>query len=102
MEEGRRLIVGVNSFVNDDDDQVEILRISPEVERRQRDRLDGVRGRRDPAAVEAALIALRAAAATDENVMPHLVACARAYASEGEICDALREVWGVYRETPVF
>src|SRR6185436_8494603 len=67
VEEGRRLIVGVNSFLNDDDDQVEILRISPEVERRQRDRLDGVRGRRDPAAVEAALIALRAAAATDEN-----------------------------------
>jgi methylmalonyl-CoA mutase N-terminal domain/subunit len=45
---------------------------------------------------------LRAAAAADQNVMPHLVACARAYASEGEICDALREVWGVYRETPVF
>ena len=42
------------------------------------------------------------AAATDENVMPHLVDCARAYASEGEICDALRAVWGVYRETPVF
>ena len=62
----------------------------------------GVRGRRDGAAVEAALVALRSAAATDENVMPHLVSCARAYASEGEICDALREVWGVYRETPVF
>ena len=51
VEEGRRLIVGVNSFLNDDDDQVEILRISPEVERRQRDRLNGVRGRRDAAAV---------------------------------------------------
>jgi methylmalonyl-CoA mutase N-terminal domain/subunit len=102
VEDGRRLIVGVNSFLNEDDDQVEILRISPEVERRQRDRLAGVRGRRDGAAVEAALAGLRAAAAADENVMPHLVDCARAYASEGEICDALREVWGVYRETPVF
>ena len=48
------------------------------------------------------LDALAAAAATDENVMPHLVECARAYASEGEICDTLRAVWGVYRETPVF
>ena len=102
VEEGRRLIVGVNSFLNEDDDQVEILRISPEVERRQRERLDGVRGRRDGAAVESALTALSRAAATDENVMPHLVDCARAYASEGEICDALRAVWGVYRETPVF
>jgi methylmalonyl-CoA mutase N-terminal domain/subunit len=102
VEDGRRLIVGVNSFLNDDDDQVEILRISPDVERRQRDRLEGVRGRRDPAAVEAALAGLSRAAATDENVMPHLVDCARAYASEGEICDALRAVWGVYRETPVF
>jgi methylmalonyl-CoA mutase, N-terminal domain len=102
VEDGRRLIVGVNSFLNEDDDQVEILRISPEVERRQRDRLAAVRGRRDAAAVEAALADLSRAAATDENVMPHLVECARAYASEGEICDALRAVWGVYRETPVF
>jgi methylmalonyl-CoA mutase N-terminal domain/subunit len=102
VEDGRRLIVGVNSFLNEDDDQVEILRISPDVERRQRDRLSGVRGRRDAPAVEAALAELSRAAATDENVMPHLVTCARAYASEGEICDALRAVWGVYRETPVF
>jgi methylmalonyl-CoA mutase N-terminal domain/subunit len=49
-----------------------------------------------------ALADLQRAAAIDENVMPHLVECARAYASEGEICDALRSVWGVYRETPVF
>ena len=52
--------------------------------------------------MDAALADLQRAAATDENVMPHLVECARAYASEGEICDALRSVWGVYRETPVF
>jgi methylmalonyl-CoA mutase, N-terminal domain len=52
--------------------------------------------------VQAALERLSADAATDRNVMPALVHCARAYASEGEICDALRAVWGVYRETPVF
>jgi methylmalonyl-CoA mutase N-terminal domain/subunit len=72
------------------------------VERRQKDRLNAVRGRRDAAAVQAALERLSADAATDRNVMPALVDCARAYASEGEICDALRAVWGVYRETPVF
>jgi methylmalonyl-CoA mutase N-terminal domain/subunit len=65
-------------------------------------RLRAVRGDRSQAAVDVALADLQRAAAIDENVMPHLVECARAYASEGEICDALRSVWGVYRETPVF
>jgi methylmalonyl-CoA mutase, N-terminal domain len=102
VEEGRRLIVGVNAHENEDDDDVEILRISPDVERRQKDRLNAVRGRRDGAAVQAALTRLSDDAASDRNVMPALVDCARAYASEGEICDALRAVWGVYRETPVF
>ncbi len=102
VEDGRRLIVGVNAHTSDDDDQVEILRISPDVERRQRDRLNAVRGRRDAAAVQASLERLSADAASDRNVMPALMDCARAYASEGEICDALRAVWGVYRETPVF
>jgi methylmalonyl-CoA mutase, N-terminal domain len=102
VEDGRRLVVGVNSYASEDDDQVEILRISPEVERRQKDRLNAVRGRRDAATVQASLDRLSADAATDRNVMPALVDCARAYASEGEICDALRAVWGVYRETPVF
>jgi methylmalonyl-CoA mutase, N-terminal domain len=73
-----------------------------EVEQRQVARLRAVRDDRSQAAVDAALADLQRAAATDENVMPHLVECARAYASEGEICDALRSVWGVYRETPVF
>ncbi|HKV68675.1 MAG TPA: methylmalonyl-CoA mutase family protein, partial [Gaiellales bacterium] len=102
VEDGRRLVVGVNSFASEDDDQVEILRISPEVERRQKERLNSVRGRRDAAVVQASLERLSADAASDRNVMPALVDCARAYASEGEICDALRAVWGVYRETPVF
>jgi len=102
VEEGRRLIVGVNAHANEDEDDVEILRISPEVERRQKERLNAVRGRRDGDAVAAALARLSDDAATDRNVMPALVDCARAYASEGEICDALRAVWGVYRETPVF
>ncbi|HEY8859070.1 MAG TPA: methylmalonyl-CoA mutase family protein, partial [Gaiellales bacterium] len=102
VEDGRRLIVGVNAHTSEGDDEVEILRISPDVERRQRDRLNAVRGRRDGAVVQASLQRLSADAASDRNVMPALVECARAYTSEGEICDALRAVWGVYRETPVF
>ncbi len=102
VEDGRRLIVGVNAHTSQDDDQVEILRISPDVERRQRDRLNAVRGRRSSAVVEGSLERLSADAASERNVMPALVECARAYATEGEICDALRAVWGVYRETPVF
>ena len=72
------------------------------MERRQEDRLNAVRGRRDAAAVQTSLERLAADAASDRNVMPALVDCARAFATEGEICDALRAVWGVYRETPVF
>ena len=62
-----------------------------------------VRARRDAAAVEAALARLKAdAAARRRNLMPAIVDAARAYVTMGEMCDALREVWGVWRETPVF
>jgi methylmalonyl-CoA mutase, N-terminal domain len=102
VESGERLIVGVNAHTSQDDEELEILRIPIDVERRQRDRLQSVRARRDAGAVERSLADLSRAAATDVNVMPAILACVRAYASEGEICDALRDVWGVYRETPVF
>src|SRR5205085_5795378 len=102
LESGARSIVGVNAFLEGDDDPIEILQVPFEVERRQVARLAAVRGERSQAQVDRVLADLQRAAATDENVMPHLVECARAYASEGEICDALRSVWGVYRETPVF
>jgi methylmalonyl-CoA mutase N-terminal domain/subunit len=102
VESGRRAIVGVNAFTEGDDQPLETLQVPFEVEERQVARLRAVRGDRSQAAVDTALAGLQRAAAADENVMPHLVECARAYASEGEICDALRSVWGVYRETPVF
>ena len=66
------------------------------------ERLKAVRERRHEAPVRAALAELSRVAETETNVMPAIVDCARLYASEGEICDALRAVWGVYRETPVF
>ena len=64
--------------------------------------MQGVRARRDSESVERTLAALKEAAATDANLMPHLLECARAHATEGEIVEALQTVFGTYTETPVF
>ena len=101
LEAGVRRIVGVNAHT-EGDEPIQILKIPVEVEERQVTRLRVVRDGRSSAVVARARAGPPTAAEGDENVMGHLVECARAYASEGEICDALREVWGVYRETPVF
>ncbi len=99
----RRLVVGVNAFTEGDDADTPILRIDPALERKQLDRLRGVRARRDAAAIEPALSMLSEAAARDEvNLMPALVDAARVHASEGEIVHALQRVFGAYTETPVF
>jgi methylmalonyl-CoA mutase N-terminal domain/subunit len=98
-----RILVGVNDYVDAGDEDIPTLRIDPELERKQRGRLAAVRARRDGAAVERALTTLRAGAATERaNLMPALLDCARAHASEGEIVRALQDVFGTYRETPVF
>jgi methylmalonyl-CoA mutase, N-terminal domain len=101
VENGDRVIVGVNRYVADGDEP-ELLHVDPIVEERQIARLEAVRARRDPAAVEASLARLREDAEAGRNVMPALVECSDSYASLGEMCDVLRAVWGVYRETPVF
>jgi len=103
IDAGRRIVVGVNSFTEGDDDQTPLLRIDPSLERKQIDRLSTVRARRDTGAVETTLAALKAGATTARvNLMPLLLDCARASASEGEIVQALQIVWGDYREVPVF
>ena len=81
---------------------IDILVIPPETEARQIDRLRRLRAERDGEAAASALARLRAAAATDENLIPVLVDCARAYCTEGEIVGALREVFGEYTESPQF
>ncbi len=102
-EKGRLVRVGVNEFVSADEDELDVLVIPPETEARQVDRLRGVRARRDGAAVASALAALRnGAASEDENLIPLLVDCARAYCTEGEIVGALQEVFGTYTEDPRF
>ncbi len=102
VDAGERIVVGVNRYTDGDDDEWPILRIDPALERKQIDRVLGVRAARAGDAVERALSDLRAAAAGDANLMPPLVAAARAHATEGEIVRALQDVWGAYTETPVF
>jgi methylmalonyl-CoA mutase, N-terminal domain len=103
VERGERAVVGVNAFTGDGEEPMEILRIDPALERKQVDRLAGHRARRDSAAVESALSALKEQAAQDgRNLMPALLDCARAGASEGEIVGALQTVFGTYAEAPVF
>jgi len=97
------VIVGVNRYELDDELPLEILRIDPALEQKQIDRVQALRAKRDSAAAESALGALRETAAVeDKNLMPPIIDAAKAYVTMGEMCDALREVWGVWRETPVF
>jgi len=102
VDAGRRIVVGVNRYVDELEEPLEILRIDPALERKQIDRLQSARARRRGEDVEAVLSALKQAAAGDANLMEPLIECARAHASEGEIVSALQEVFGTYTETPVF
>jgi methylmalonyl-CoA mutase, N-terminal domain len=103
IDAGRRWVVGVNAYRHQDDGQIPTLRVDPALERKQVERVRAVRARRDGAAVERELGRLREAAAREgENLIPHLLDAARAHCSEGEIVAALQDVWGDYRETPVF
>ncbi|HUG74839.1 MAG TPA: methylmalonyl-CoA mutase family protein [Acidimicrobiia bacterium] len=97
---GERVIVGVNKYSSTDDDELDILRISEEVEAEQRRRIAAVRKARDATAVDDALARLVAAARGDDNLMPFIVDAARRRATEGEIVDALLEVFGGYAEPP--
>ncbi|MDP9135615.1 MAG: methylmalonyl-CoA mutase family protein, partial [Actinomycetota bacterium] len=97
-----RILVGVNDFTEGGEGEIELLHIDPALERKQTDRVQGVRARRDSAAVERALGELREAAAGDANLMPNLLDCARVHATEGEIVESLQQVFGTYTETPVF
>jgi methylmalonyl-CoA mutase N-terminal domain/subunit len=101
LERREKVIVGVNDFVQDDDPPVEILYIDETSGDRQLARLEALRRTRDRAAVERALDGLKRAATSGENVMPPILDAVRAYATVGEMCDALRDVWGEYEETAI-
>jgi methylmalonyl-CoA mutase, N-terminal domain len=103
VEQGKRVVVGVNRYLQEDEQPLEILKIDPALEQKQIERVRALRGRRDSTAVEQALARLREDAAQENrNLMEPILDAARAYVTMGEMCDALREVWGVWRETPVF
>jgi len=102
VDEGRRVVVGVNAFQEEGEEPPEILRIDPALERKQIGRLQTTRARRDAAAVEGALAHLREQATGEANLMPALLDAARAHATEGEIVEALQAVFGTYTEAPVF
>ena len=102
VEQEQRIIVGVNRYVQEEERPLEILKIDAALEGEQIARVKALKGRRDSALVEAALGELKRAADSDTNLMPVLIDAARAYVTMGEMCDVLRESWGVWRETPVF
>jgi methylmalonyl-CoA mutase N-terminal domain/subunit len=97
------VIVGVNRYQEPDEQPIEILKIDQALEDKQVERVQALRARRDSAAVEAAVGRLKEdAAVEDRNLMPAIVDASRVYVTMGEMCEALREVWGTWRETPVF
>jgi methylmalonyl-CoA mutase N-terminal domain/subunit len=98
VDRGERVVVGVNEFTIEDEAPIPILRIDPDVERRQIERTRRVRAGRDAARVERALDALRRAAAGSDNTMDYVLECVKAHATQGEICDVFRRVYGEYRE----
>src|SRR6187397_1619951 len=93
VDERRRIVVGVNDFTQEGEAETPILRIDPALERKQADRLSATRDRRDGAAVESALAELKRAAGGEANLMPPILAAARARATEGEMIAALQEVF---------
>ena len=103
VEQKQRIVVGVNRYEHEDEQPLEILKIDPALEGSRSRACRRLRARRDSAAVESALARLKEDAAhEDRNLMPPIVDASSAYVTMGEMCDALREVWGVWRETPVF
>jgi len=103
VERGERVVVGVNRFQVDGEElAIELLKIDPAVEQRQRERVAQLRASRSQAKADAARAALKAGAEGDANLMPLIIDCARAYVTEGEIIQALKDVFGEYREAPIF
>ena len=97
QEAGDRVVVGVNEYAVEEEADVDVQEVDEGQERRQRERLAAIRRERDDEAVEARLAALREAAEGEENLLPSLVDAVKAYATTGECCDALRDVFGEYQ-----
>jgi methylmalonyl-CoA mutase, N-terminal domain len=103
VEQKQRIVVGVNRYEHEHEQPLELLRIDPALEQKQIERVQALRDRRDSAAVESAVARLKEDAALENrNLMIPIVEASKVYVTMGEMCEALRGVWGVWRETPVF
>lgn len=101
VESGEQVVVGVNKFTVKEEGHKEHMVIDSTIDDKQVAKIKAVKEKRDSQAAADALAALRAAAATDENLMPYIVDCARKWCTEGEICNELRAVFGEYRPVEV-
>ena len=99
VETQEQVVVGMNRFQIEEEEQVSVLRIDPALEQAQIERVRALRSRRDAKLTSDSLTTLEQAATTNENLLPHILACVEAYATVGEISNTLRRVWGEYRET---
>ncbi|ADQ67423.1 methylmalonyl-CoA mutase [Halogeometricum borinquense DSM 11551] len=97
IEDGERIIVGVNEYQVDEEPDADIEDVDEEDEKRQKERLQAVKDERDDEEVEAALAAIKDTARSDANLMPPIVEAVKVYATVGEISNALRDVFGEYR-----
>lgn len=102
VEKKEKIVMGVNEFVEEELPKMELLRIKPEVERHQIERLNQVRRERDSQRVKEKLRELREAAKDGDNLMPRILNAVKAYATLGEMCDVLREEFGEYEEPLIF
>ena len=98
VENGTKVVVGVNKYRDEETTTPSLQKIDPEGEQRQCERVRKVRAERDPAAWKAAMDRLEACASGDENLLPPMIEAVKAYATVGEVCDLLRSVWGEHRE----
>ena len=98
IESGDRIVVGVNKFQMEEDLASDLLYVDPQVEENQKEKLSKLKASRDNAEVKTVLESIRAAARTDENLMPHIISAVEAYATIGEICGVLREEFGEYKQ----
>ncbi|MBI4304691.1 MAG: methylmalonyl-CoA mutase, partial [Chloroflexi bacterium] len=98
VDTGERSVVGVNSYLIDEGElRIPILKMDPDGEARHTERLARLRRERDDRRAQASLVGLQEAARTDQNLMPLLIEAVKAHATLGEICEALRAVFGAYR-----
>jgi len=102
VENKERTVVGLNQFTVEEETPIPILRVDPEVEKRQIEKLDKVKSRRNQSRLSDALDGLRHATEHDENLMPPIVQAVKEYATLGEICNVLREIYGEYKAPTVF